>query len=161
MKFKLPDSVASSQDLASLLIELRQYTHWFTHESIKKLVSARHRSDPPIVSAAGTEILRFCEADKTLTQQSLESMIETLEKYSGTAPSITITLAAPPTSSIKTTLVAWCRENIAHNILVTFQFNTTLLGGMVVRYGSHIFDWSFRRQILATRQSFPEVLRHV
>jgi hypothetical protein len=32
---------------------------------------------------------------------------------------------------------------------------------MVVVHGSRIYDWSFRRQILATREKFPEVLRNV
>jgi len=62
---------------------------------------------------------------------------------------------------IQKNLVNWCRENIAPNILITFQFNATLLGGMVIRHGSNIFDWSFRRQILAARNNFPEVLRRV
>ena len=53
-----------------------------------------------------------------------------------------------------------CRP-VAPDVLVNFQFNATILGGMVVRYGSHVYDWSFRRQILAKRDTFPEVLRRV
>jgi F0F1-type ATP synthase delta subunit len=70
-------------------------------------------------------------------------------------------LAAPPSNGIKKTLVAWCRKNIATDILVNFDFNSTLLGGMVVRYGSHVFDWSFRRKILEEHSKFPGVLRNV
>ena len=85
----------------------------------------------------------------------------TLEKYIKTAPSITITLVAPTTNDTRKTLVNWCRKNIAPNILVDFRFNTTILGGMVIRYGSHIFDWSFRRQLLNNSKNFSEILRHV
>lgn len=161
MKFKLPDSVASSQDLTSLIREVREYSRWFTHESIKKRVNAKHTSEPPIISAGATDVLQAWESKKPLSLNTLAELIDTLNEYCDDAPSITITLAAPPTGSIKTTLVAWCRENIAPNILVSFRFNSTLLGGMVVRYGSRIFDWSFRRQILAARDKFPEVLRRV
>ena len=161
MKLNLPSSVASSQDVKTLLLELQDYTRWFTHESIKTRTNAGHASEPPVLSPATTELIREWEGKKPLSQQSLDTLIDTLETYNATAPTITLTLAAPPTSSLKLTLVAWCRENIASNILVTFQFNATLLGGMVVRYGSHIFDWSFRRQILAARERFPEVLRRV
>jgi hypothetical protein len=161
MKLNLPSSVASSQDIKALLLELQDYARWFTHESIKTRAHAGRASEPPVLSPATTELIRGWEGKNPLNQQGLATLIDTLEAYTATAPTITLTLAAPPTSSLKLTLVAWCRENITSNILVTFQFNATLLGGMVVRYGSHIFDWSFRRQILAARDHFPEVLRRV
>ncbi len=156
MKLKLPDSIASSMDLSSLLIDLRNYSRWFAHESIKKQVNAKHVSEPPIVSDAATELIHHCT-----NKVDIENLINTLEKYRKSAPSITITLAAPPTNGVKITLVSWCRKNIAPDILVSFRFNSILLGGMVIRCGSRILDLSFRRKILAARQNFPEVLRHV
>lgn len=161
MKLKLPDSVASPQDLTALILEVHEYTRWFGHEAIKKQTDAKHHSEPPALSPATIKFIYEWRAKKTLTQQSLDELATLLERHSHTAPSITLTLAAPPTSHIKTTLVAWCRENIDANILVNFQFNATLLGGIVVRYGSRVFDWSFRRQLLAARERFPEVLRRV
>jgi F0F1-type ATP synthase delta subunit len=91
----------------------------------------------------------------------LDKLIETLEDYGTSAPIITITLAAPAPNSLKKTLIDWCRKNIAPNALIDFRFNATMLGGMVVQYGSRIYDWSFRRQILAARDKFPEILRNV
>ena len=96
-----------------------------------------------------------------IDQHMLDELIATLEVYRKTATTVTITLAAPATSEIKKTLVNWCRHNISADILVSFQFNATILGGMVVRHGSRVFDWSFKRQILAARANFPEVLRRV
>jgi len=161
MEYKLPASVASSQDLKDLILEVHEYASWYEHESIKKRVDVEHMSEPPTLSPAAIELIHEWGAKKSLTAQSLDTLIETLKKYNDTAPSITFTLAAPPTSSIKTTLVTWCRENVAPNILVTFKFNATLLGGVVVHYGSRVFDWSFRRQLLAARERFPEILRRV
>lgn len=161
MKLKLPDSVASLQDLAALQLELHEYNKWFAHESVKRRVGAKHTSPAPLLSPAADELLRTWSGAKAISQSGLEKLIKTLEEYRRSAPAITVTLAAPPTSIIKTTLVAWCRQNIAPNVLISFQFNATLLGGMVIRYGSRVFDWSFRRQILSARQNFPEVLRRV
>lgn len=161
MKLKLPDTVSSAQDLASLTLEVKEYARWFSHESIKKLVNIKTAAEAPVMSLAAAELTREWAAKAPLSRQSLEELIATLQHYRDTAPSLTITLAAPPTSAIKKTLVGWCRANIAPNVLVTFQFNATLLGGMVVRYGSHVYDWSFRRQLLDARQRFPEVLRNV
>lgn len=161
MKLKLPDSVASLQDLAALQLELHDYTKWVAHESVKQRVGAKHNNPAPFLTPAASELLRAWNGTKAETPQSLDSLMKTLEEYRSSAPAITVTLAAPPTSTIKATLVAWCRQNIAPNVLISFQFNATLLGGMVIRYGSRVFDWSFRRQILGARQTFPEVLRRV
>lgn len=161
MKIKLPDSISSKQDLADLIIEIRDYSGWFYHNGIKDRTNVKHIVLPPVLSPSALELIRSVGDKKLLSQQSLDDLIKTLEEYRDIATSLTITLAAPPTSDLKKILVAWCRENISPNILVSFGFNATLLGGMVVRYRSRIFDWSFRRQILAARNKFPEVLRRV
>lgn len=161
MKFKIPSVVASSQDLSALLFDIHEYSRWFEHESIKKRVGDSHISEAPKLLPAAIELLQSVEAKQPITQQILDQIMENLKEYSHKSPIITITLAAPPLIGIKTSLVSWCRENIAPNVLVNFQFNTNLLGGMILRCGSRVFDWSFKRQILANRDNFPEVLRRV
>lgn len=161
MKFRLPETVSSAQDLMALELELREYAKWFAHNAIKQRVHAKHGTPPPALSPSGLDLIRQYSDRRLLTQQHLDELIKTLEGFRRTAPTLSITLAAPPTAEIKKTLVAWCRDNLTANVLITFQFNATLLGGMVVRCGSHVYDWSFRRQLLAERARFPEVLRHV
>jgi len=161
MKLKLPDTVSSLQDVIALKNEVREYARWYAHESIKKDVHAKNITKAPVLSVAASMLLHDMEAQNALNRRGLDELVAALTNYASTAKTITITLAAPATQSVKATLVGWCRENITPNILVTFQFNTTLLGGMVVQYGSRIFDWSFKRQLLGARESFPEILRHV
>lgn len=161
MKLRLPDTIASLQDLTALQLELHDYSKWFAHEAIKQRVGTERAATAPLLTPAASELIRTWTGSKDLTQQSLDTLTKTLNEYRSSAPTITLTLAAPPTSTIKADLVAWCRQNIAPNVLISFQFNATLLGGMVVRYGSRVFDWSFRRQILSQRAAFPEVLRRV
>jgi hypothetical protein len=98
---------------------------------------------------------------QALTSANLDELVLELQDIIDMAPTITITLAAPASAGIKKSLVTWCRANIAPDALVSFGFNATLLGGMVVRFGSHLYDWSFRRQILQNRAKIPEVLRRV
>lgn len=161
MKLRLPDSVATSQDVSALQLELRDYARWFAHEAIKQRTNARHASEAPTLSGACQEMLATEGGKKGVDRELLDKLIKELDHYTRTADVITFTLAAPPTASVKASLVKWSRTNIAPDILVSFQFNTTILGGIVVRYGSRVFDWSFRRQILANRSNFAEVLRHV
>jgi hypothetical protein len=161
MKLLLPNSISSAQDIAGIILEIKAYGRWFSHQAILQRTTSKHTTEAPLLSQAASELLRACSAKQTLTQARLDELSQALQQFLKSAQVVTITLAAPPTGDVKQTLVAWCRTNISPQILVSFQFNQTLLGGMVVRYGSRIFDWSFRRQILAARDTFPEVLRRV
>lgn len=162
MKIKLDDNISSPQDLQDVISEIRNYARWSSHSTVKKLLGSKKLlSEPPDMSLAAKNILKNY-LDKNLRGRSgLDQLISALEHLVRYAPQISITLAAPPTNSVKKLLVAWCRDNITPSILVKFEYRSNLLGGMVVRCGSHIYDWSFRRQILVAGQSFPEVLRHV
>ncbi len=158
----LPDSIASSQDLAAVVGEIKQYTQWYLHEAIKTRVGARSgHSQEPVLSEAAGDLIREAAKQAPLNRISLERLSKTLEAFSKTSPIVTITLAAPVTKELKRRLVEWCRHNIAENVLVTFQHNATILGGMVFRYKSRVFDWSFRRSILDNKVSFAEVLHSV
>lgn len=161
MKLNLQDSVASRQDLKALTLEIRKYADWFSRASVKLHFSVDNSPAAPALSPAAINIVKAWEGDKPLTQKSLDDLIAALEDFGDTAPHITITLGATPPGEIRNLLVAWCRKNVDPNLLVDIRFNSTLLGGIVVRYGSHVYDWSFRRQILAAREAFPEVLRRV
>jgi hypothetical protein len=139
------------------------YSKWLASYSIKQRVSGGENQPiaPPSLSALATSMLGGLHDRHNLTQASVDKLISDLEAIDVVAPRIHFTFAAAPSNGLKRTFVSWCRDNLSHDILVSFSFNATILGGMVVRYGSHIFDWSIRRQILANRAKFPETLRHV
>lgn len=143
-----------------LIVEVREYARWFSHNAIKKQVHvSAHAVTPPAVTPATLATIKRWSDGKAISRESFDQLIDALEDYAKKAPTLTITLAAPATTGFKKSLVAWCRENIAPDVLIHFEFNSTLLGGMVVRFGSRVFDWSFRSAILRNVNTFPEVLR--
>ncbi|MEO5499742.1 MAG: F0F1 ATP synthase subunit delta [Candidatus Saccharimonadales bacterium] len=157
----LPSSISSLQELNVLGLELREYSKWFAHNAIKERVHAKNATLPPALSAGASELMRSSSTGKLLSQTILDTLIKDIEMLKKTAPSATITLAAPVNNQTKLSLVGACRTNIENNLLVTFKFNSTLCGGMVIQYGSRVFDWSFRRQILENRAQFTEILKRV
>lgn len=161
MKLVLPNSVSSLEDVRSLTMEIREYARWYAHNAIKKQVGAKNVTEGPALSPAAKELLRSWTDKQPPTTSRLDELITTLDHFKDTASTLTITLAAPASANLKQELVGWCRKNLASDVLVSFQFNSTLLGGMVVRCGSRIFDWSFRQQLLNNRKQFPEIFRHV
>lgn len=161
MKLQLPSEVISPQDLKAVIVEIREYARWAMHVQTKQRVTAEAMEPTPTISPTTVAVVRSWQGAQPLTSESLDALLAELASFESSAPRATITLAAPPSRDLKRQLVIWCRAHMAHDVLVTFSFNSTLLGGITIRYGSHVFDWSFRRQILAAREHFPEILRHV
>jgi hypothetical protein len=161
VKISLQDNVSSRQDLKAVIGDVRKYAQWYSQTSVKMRYSSNEAYELPTISKAATGIINAWNAEDPISPKSLDELIAALEELEAKAPHMTITLAAPPPGSLKKQLLKWCRENISPNILVDFQFNSTMLGGMVVSLGSHVYDWSFKRQILAAREKFPEILRNV
>lgn len=162
MSLTLPNNVWSPEDLKELISDLKQYAQWLASYSIKQRVSSSSQpAEPPTLSPLAVNMLHDLRDRHALSQAGVDKLIADLEAVEVAAPRIHFTFAAAPSNGLKRDFVSWCRDNISHDALVSFSFNATILGGMVVRYGSHIFDWSFRRQILASRAKFPEVLRRV
>lgn len=157
----LPDSICSPQDITALILEVKEYARWYEHESVKQRAGTKTHSTQPILSVTTTTFLRGMSTNGTLQPAQLDTLIAELERHKASAPTITLTLAAPAPETVKKELTAWCRKELSPSLLVSFEYNRTLLGGMVVRYGSHVHDWSFRRALLTTSTKFSEVLARV
>jgi hypothetical protein len=161
MNCKLPTSVSSPSDVASLILEVRDYATWYRQYAVASKVKVDYRTTQPELTPTASAVIRDWAKDEPLSPQRLDQLIEELETIAAEAPVITLTLAAPAPAEIKKALVGWCRTNLNASMLVTFRFNSTLLGGMVVRYGSRIYDWSFRRSIMEHRHRLPEIISNV
>lgn len=161
MALALPPTVISPQDLASVELEVKDYGRWFEHNQIKQRVGAKTSSQPPELSPAALELIRSCHDSGLLEQRHLDKLIDDLDKLKTSAASLTITLAAPAPRALKADIATWCRQNIKDQVLVDFRFSSTILGGMVIRSGSHVYDWSWRRALLDSKAKFPGVLSSV
>ncbi len=162
MTFDLTPWLSSPLRLKQVIIELQAYSQWYMHNKVQRQVGAgRPSTDVPKLSVPALALLARVQQGQPVSGESFEDIIARLKQIGDTAPAVTIILAAMPSEGLKQTIVQWLRDQINSNTLVTFQLNSGLLGGMVVRLGSHIYDWSFRRQILEQKQHFAEVLSRV
>ncbi len=158
---QLPASIVTPQDIARLELELTGFIDWFQHNSIKQQMHVSKGAAMPGLSREAVELIRQSSIEGSLTQTGIESLQQSIIRIRQHAPTMSVTLAAPAGVQLKQQLVEWCRNEIRPDILIDFRFNATILGGMVVRYGSHVFDWSWRRAVLNNRSSFAKELRSV
>jgi hypothetical protein len=161
MKLSLQDDVTSVQDLKTVILDIRKYAKWFGQTLVKMRMAGGGPYEPPVISTPAANLINEYSGGQQVNKEKLDELVAALEDFEATAPHISIALAAPVPSDLRKTLTDWFRKNISPNALVDFSFNSTMLGGMVVQYGSHVYDWSFKRQILVAHEHFPEVLRHV
>jgi hypothetical protein len=161
MRLKLRPDLSSRQDIQAVILEIKRYAHWFSQASIRQQVAGGQTAPQPPLSPAAADLLNQWHSDKQLSTQSLDGLVQLLDEFVAKAPYVTITLGAMAPASLKSEIVSWFRENVRPDLLVDFSFNSTMLGGLVVRYGSRVIDMSFKRRIMTARYKFPEILRHV
>ena len=161
MNLKLNNQIVSSEDLKDVIAELQEYAKWFNHASILAKVSKRKSETKFDLSDPFSNLIEQWQDGKPLTIDSLDNLISNLKDYLAKTPKIRITLAAMPPLGIKKSLVDWCRANVSQALLVDFRYNSSLIGGMVVNVGSHTYDWSFKRQLLASKDKLDEVIKRV
>jgi len=160
-KLVLPATIISPRDIAELEMELLSYGDWFRHNAIKQELHLPKGTMMPGLSQTAISLLQQVAENNRLSFQILDQLLQDVRSLRQTSPTMTVTLAAPPSRQLQQTIAKWCRKELHDATLIDFRFNATLLGGMVIRYGSHVYDWSFRRALLTNRYEFAEVLRRV
>ena len=161
MSVSLPTDIYSPSDLAALTLEIREYAKWFGQYVNAQRAGSRPNTVQPELSPVASNLIREYAKLSPMTTARIDEIIATLEQAATQSPVITITLAAPAPSEVKKQLTQWCRDELSPSVLVAFRFNAHILGGMVVRVGSRVYDWSFRTQLINHRRGILGALDRV
>ncbi len=157
MALNLPVTVASRQDVSRLRTEVERYQAWARQYQNASKRDLHYQHEQPALSDAASIIIRqWLEA-----KQSLDELVLALYTLSKTAPNITLTLAGPAPSSVQAQLVAWARKNLDPQMLIEFRWNSRILGGLIARTDTGVYDWSHRSVLMASRDKLVQRLMHV
>jgi hypothetical protein len=163
VEFRLPEDIYSPEHIDSCLIKLGQYAGILRQKEHRQKL----KLDGP--GAVGEDELAG-QLEKLLgasglglnpTSSGVDNLIEALENFRASAPVVHVTLAAMPGPGLKKQLAEWMRKNLYHNLLVSFGYNREIVGGMVVRTASHIYDFSWRAKLYEKREVIPGILRRL
>jgi hypothetical protein len=144
----LPNEVYSPDQLSAITMELRAY--------IGAKHDAARRSDhggalEPAVSSALRSII------DSAGNSSADQLLSDMEQLLKSAPTIHVITAAKPNSTLKQQITNWFRTEIHPSAMLTFAERRDLGGGVIVRAGSHIYDFSFKRKILDNKHRITEL----
>ena len=157
MSLTLPESIASRQDVRKLRTEIERYQAWSAQYQNAAKRDILYQAEQPHLSDAASSLIRAWLADK----DSLDDLRKELDSLAASSPSVTVVLAAAPQPQTQQAIVKWLRTELSPVVLVTFRWNSRLLGGMVLQTDTKVLDWSFRSMLADKKPLLVERLLHV
>lgn len=154
----LPDTIYSPDQVSAAILELNTYQAAL-HDAMVRSQGGQNISLP---EPGGLLSDLFSALNIRPDNGSMiEAVTKDLSQILTKSPVVHITLAAAPTHAIKKQLTAWFRTEINPSLLITFAVRSDLGGGIVLRAGSKVYDFSFKRQLLANKQRIAEIAQSV
>lgn len=144
----LPDHIYSREQLLRLDNELGRL------EGELRNLNARTKSGLTSNSQSATVSPEFSEVAEQLINGQMnaasvstarQNLAEQLQKYQV----VHIVLSHQPPDVELEQLVHWFRKNITEQLFLEITLNPTIVGGIVIRAGSRVYDFSFERALHA------------
>jgi hypothetical protein len=157
---RLPLDLYSPEQLSAIIIELRGHISSLRDASVRAKASHTATSEPVHTSALLLGVLRESGVSPT-DQPADEKLLKELEAIRNKAPAVHLMMAALPNRDLKRKLTDWFRAEIHPYTLLTFAVRADIGGGVIVQAGSHVYNWSFREQILNHKSRISEIYHSV
>lgn len=153
----LPSELYSQAQLGAVLAELRQYGGLLRDRAVRQKVTQVDEPAPELsdLTAKALRANRVVSADSA----AVEVLLYELENMRPHIPVAHIMLAAIPSDVVRSQLMAWLREQIHPQLLVSLAARPDIGGGIVLQVGSRRYDLSYRTQLLQNKPHIIEVLR--
>jgi hypothetical protein len=156
--FELPAAVYSPQLLESVIYDVQVYLDWVRQNQIRRKVGTKLKEEPNH-SDETVLVIEAWLAGQPPTLEAIEDLLEHLKALK--LPTVHVTLAALPNRTQRETLVKWFRTNTTPHLLVSFVADRNLGGGIVVRTPNHVYDYTWKQELVAARDKLAGILRRV
>lgn len=155
----LPLDLYSPEQLSAVIIELRGYNGALRDTAVR--ARAVHAT-PGAPHASALLLAVMHEADMSATDPAqTEKLLKELEAIRDKAPTAHMMMAALPNRDLKRKLTDWFRTEIHPFALLTFATRADIGGGFILQAGSHVYNYSFREQLLSHKHRISEIYNSV
>lgn len=162
LKLTLPITIYSPQAINTIIDEVDNYTAFVRERMITKRAGLKPLKARTI--ALSEELTSFLQLNFTDKDPNLDELMATNNWLKGLLQTnylVTVTSAAVLQTPERKWLVEWFRNNTHPLVLINFNVNPSLIGGLVVRTRSKIFDMSFVSKLTHAKQSLVKIIAHV
>lgn len=157
---RLPADLYSPEQLGAIIIELRSNISALRDASVRAKATNSEVTAPGHTSALLMGAMHGANT-KATDMAGLEKLLKELEGIRDKAPAVHLMMAALPNRDLKRKLTEWFRAHIHPYAMLTFATRADIGGGLVIQAGSHVYDYSFRQQILGNKQRISEIFNSV
>lgn len=151
----LPVALHSPNQLSVVVIELRRFAHSLQKYAVQTKVTGAPTALPEL-SNLSMAVLSANDIQQN-DQKKVESLVTALEKARDKAPTAHMTLAELPDSSEQQQFAEWFRAHVHPHSLLTFSARSDIGGGMILQTGTHVYDLTFRTQLLDHKGRIAEI----
>jgi len=158
-KIKLPDFIYSHEQIGLYLLQLEHYKSVLLKNKVgggSGLGTQKERRDG--ISGQLERYLIETAPKEGVTYEFLEEISGLLNKVRDTGPRLHLTFASLPNAELKRQLTAWARENIHELALVSFHYDQSIIGGVVIRTRNKIFDFSYAKNLKNPKIKITSIL---
>lgn len=156
---KLPDFIYSHEQIGLYLLQLEHYKSVLLKRRVgggPSLGTQKERRDG--ISGQLEKYLIEKAPKEGITNEFLEEISELLNKVRDTGPRLHLTFASIPGADLKHQLTMWVRENIHEFALVSFHYDQSIIGGLVIRTRNKIFDFSYAKELKEPKTKLTTIL---
>lgn len=157
---RLPVDLYSPDQLSAVILELRAHTSALRDAAVRAKTTGATITAPAHTSALLLGALKGAGVSTT-DQAGAEKLLRELEAIRDKAPAVHLMMAALPNRDLKRKLTEWFRSEIHPYTLLTFATRADMGGGVIIQAGSHVYDFSFRQQILGHKARISEIFKSV
>lgn len=155
----LPTGIYSPEQLKACGLELDEVVSWRRRQEIKERGGIANGHNSRIhLSADLSQLIGGEAALAHLGSAQLEALQAQIRSWLK-QPVTHITLPVPPSGPTKTAFVTWFRKEISPSALLKFEVNRNIVGGLIIRTPSRIFDLSFRTLLVKNKDRIPQLLK--
>lgn len=159
LDFVLPSCIATRRDVMGLLRELERIDAALTESEARQKVGASV-NDGPAFSDKLVDFLN--ENHVTLSDtQARHQLIQRLQRFKDTMPLVHMTFATEADPQSIEQLVAWMRQAVHPQAVLTIGLQPELIGGVHIRTTNHIHDLSVRARLGDARYLIAEELEAI
>lgn len=147
-RLKLPLLVVGPSDVLRLKRELESLDDYLHQASL------RHGGPAPKLPRTSRLLDDLASSNELNLLQAADRQraIAYLKEVADSAPVVTMSFGADPSSAFVSKLIAWLRQNIDPGLLLTIGLQPTIGAGCTLRTANHYYDFSLRQHFTAQRQ---------
>ena len=154
MDLKIPESLASKQDVTHIHRELRIFTD--------KVDQSIMRHEDPIEYPPISNSLRELAVENQTDlrdPKACDNLMLRIEELKLNAPTVHISFPMEPSNEVLQKLIRWLRKEVSPDIFIQIGLQPTIAAGVVVRTPNKMFDFTLRSHLGKSRDKLIEVLK--